>query len=300
MSEKPILFSTPMVRATITCAKCGEMSVPFPCERCGSTEFRKTQTRRCHLKPQPPGWWSPDHFGDIHKMVNGEFVMRRGEPVVIGWGPCSADGQLGYCLPYRNEDELWVREKIQPLYAEGVGYWDADWNTGEGYAVGYPATDGIQEYVDSDDNLTERCIPAIHMPKWAARIRRRVKGVRVEHVQDISEADAEAEGIETDAIIRKVHDDAWNQRREEIYERYGTPVADTRTAGNREIFAYLWDSLNSKPKPSTHNPYTWAKEACFVSYPWESVRETREHRGKPWYVVGNPWIAVYEFERTER
>lgn len=32
----------------------------------------------------------------------------------------------------------------------------------------------------------------------------------------------------------------------------------------------------------------------------EDENETRTYRGKPWYVIGNPWVWVIEFERISR
>lgn len=46
MTEHPLLYTTENVIHIITCAKCGRISVPFPCEHCGSEEFCKSQTRR--------------------------------------------------------------------------------------------------------------------------------------------------------------------------------------------------------------------------------------------------------------
>ncbi|KKK86328.1 hypothetical protein LCGC14_2764330 [marine sediment metagenome] len=44
--DHPLLFTGDMVIRILTCAKCGKISVEFPCCHCGSEEFCKTQTRR--------------------------------------------------------------------------------------------------------------------------------------------------------------------------------------------------------------------------------------------------------------
>lgn len=76
--------------------------------------------------------------------------------------------------------------------------------------------------------------PSIFMPRAASRIMLEVTGVRVERIQEISEADAIAEGVE---II---------------------PI-DTSTWTNRQSFSILWDKINAK------RGYSWA------SNPWVFV-----------------------------
>ena len=95
--------------------------------------------------------------------------------------------------PWHPGDRLWVQECWRP-----VGPWETRSETvqyradGE-YArkIGWPeafrikTTDGREKWRSS-----------IHMSRWASRIRRPVKRVWVERVQDISEEDARAEGFE--------------------------------------------------------------------------------------------------------
>lgn len=79
--------------------------------------------------------------------------------------------------------------------------------------------------------------PSIHMPRWASRILLEIVSVRVERLQDISEADAEAEGID---FLRRVPD-----------------ADETLTA--KELYECLWESINGAGSWNA-NPWVWAIE----------------------------------------
>lgn len=118
-------------------------------------EGRKTQTRRV-IKPQP----------DNEPYFAGKLNMWYAENKPKGLSDCPY-GQPG--------DLLWVREKTIRNNNSNT-YW--------------PVADG---YIKTADY--EKTIPSIHMPKAAARIWLKVKDVRVERLQDISENDIIAEGV---------------------------------------------------------------------------------------------------------
>ena len=108
-------------------------------------------------------------------------------------------------------DRLWVRET-----------W-ADVNTSEGPAICYRA--------DGDVQIIWRS--SIYMPRWASRITLKILDIRVERLQDISEKDAIAEGIQP--------------------SDYAKPKA---------AFMRLWDSINAKKpgKSWKDNPWVWVIE----------------------------------------
>lgn len=203
MKERPILFSAPMVRAIL--------------------DGTKTQTRRL-VKPQP--------------------MMVTNHTIATWDGPSAALQQqlerMGRGFPYGQPgDRLWIREKFQPLLADGVEHWRADWETGKGYAISYPATDGIKEWIDADDNIGSGCKPSIHMPRWASRITLEITGVRVDRLQDISEADAIAEGCpikNPDSFVRG----------------HGAASASG-------WYSDLWQSING-PGSWDENPWVWVVE----------------------------------------
>ena len=139
--------------------------------------------------------------------------------------------------------------------------------------------------------------PSIHMPREAARIFLRVTDVRVERLQDPFFKHGS-----TIFALKREGVDIGGQCRECI-ETCGSPccIDDESECGIldelRGGFADLWDHCYAKPRPIKDEDGTIDH---YESYPWENIQETRTYRGKPWYVIGNPWVWVIEFERCEK
>jgi hypothetical protein len=87
--------------------------------------------------------------------------------------------------------------------------------------------------------------PSIFMPRWASRITLEIVSVRVERLQDITEADAKAEGAETLDRI-------------ELAE-----IADPRQPC-RCRFAWLWAKINGMDSWSI-NPWVWIVEFALIN-----------------------------------
>jgi hypothetical protein len=83
--------------------------------------------------------------------------------------------------------------------------------------------------------------PGMHMPQWASRILLEITEVRVERLQDISEADAKAEGC-----------DPW----EDLAGVPGVTVGD-RLQNYRLAYRHLWDQINGAGAWDA-NPWVWA------------------------------------------
>ena len=99
---------------------------------------------------------------------------------------------------------------------------------------GYDDLDIYEQQRIHSDLLSEwwkkkRSIPGIHMPRWASRLDLDVHGVRTQRVQEISEADAKAEGVDL-LNVDSPH--------------VGIDYVKNSLAIDR--FARLWDSINSE------------------------------------------------------
>ena len=157
MTDRPILFSAPMVRALL--------------------EGRKTQTRRL-LKLRGHKRFSD--FGPSDT-PGYEWHFRRADG-------CWCDHrQSDLPLPYAIGDRLWVKEEWQ---VSGLGY---------GVKLPIPGM-GRLHYSATDDGAWKdywgRWRSSLHMPRWASRLTLTVNDVRVQRLQDISEADAIAESVQ--------------------------------------------------------------------------------------------------------
>lgn len=101
------------------------------------------------------------------------------------------------------------------------------------------------------------------MPRWACRIVLEVVSVRVERLQDISEADAEREGIEDAALLPLTH-----------FKDYSNN-GETRSA--QYSFETLWESING-PGRWDANPWVWVVE--FAPYTATARAQAREGEGR--------------------
>ena len=190
MSEHPILMNAAMVLATL--------------------EGRKTQTRRPVTERDcwRNGLSKKHHVISLENAypVNTKAYLRvpyrHKDDSEILWKDC---GAYRVDPKWQPGDVLWVRETWQAfnkLSGSILTNYIPKVNYGGGFWVVYKA-----------DNVADpKCKwrPNIHMPKWACRLRLTVKRVWVERVKEISEADAEAEGMECDRTYLEDFEYVWN------------------------------------------------------------------------------------------
>ena len=217
MTARPIIFSGPMVRALIA--------------------GTKTQTRRV-MKPQPPTECS------IHYMLGDESWVPASQrtPLRHHWeawrGPLyharperALAGSFEAKMPCKSGDMLWVRETWAKLT-------DLTHNDPGSQAL----CDGCFYRADGGtvDSEIPRWRSSIHMPRWASRLTLAVTEVRVRRLQDISEEDARAEGVQGYAS--------------------GSANILTGQIGAIGAFSHLWNSI--------HGPDGWAANpwVCAVSF----------------------------------
>lgn len=232
---KPILFNTEMVKAIL--------------------EGRKTVTRRL-IKPQPKTDSTVTLFS------------------TFDYADISYDGALKLS-PYQPGDILYVRETWRCWRAHRYeATADIEYKAG-GDGIRLYFSNGSTDNPNRDDYDSfigkwwtggHGWKPSIHMPKEAARIFLRVTNVSVAKLQDMTNADVEAEGMDLDKWYEY---DEWQHSVGDGLAADGFPAKFETMRGS---FGHaVWDS-------------TLKSLADYEKYQWDN----------------NPWVWVIEFERTEK
>lgn len=232
MKSRQILFSAPMINAIL--------------------DGTNTQTRRIVKLPKELAGgdlsraWADLLFGvtpRLHVPMPDETAQRLRNP----WG-------------WPEPSRLWVRETfcIESTYDyhgdhvvptdgrpvqkhEGDG--DGSWWLIPHYRATEPEPSIVPYRCDADDDRT-RWTPSIFMPRWASRITLEITDVRIERLQDISEEDCIAEGINNIMAANAVGKD---------------PVSHILLPAAVHGYAYLWESING-PGSWNANPWVWVIE----------------------------------------
>lgn len=213
--ERPILFRAPMVRAIL--------------------DDSKTQTRR---------------------VVRQAGSAAPAPKSIIYGAAIYAAGMVAYCPYGRAGDRIWVRETFF-----GYGRWVTRYSQKKGRDEWHfldmtAECDRAYQY-DADSPEVPLAAgrggalpgwymrPSIFMPRAACRILLEIISVRVERLQDISDADIVAEGIDMDALA-------------EAQDRYDIVCKGSDASGRateRSAWRDLWESTGGDWEA---NPWCWA------------------------------------------
>ena len=232
MKERPIHFNSPMVRGVLS--------------------GQKTVTRRV-MKNQP---CRPP------KLVENGGANFWANPLYIQGA--SMGSQMHVCPYGQPGDRLWVRETWADVNLQGAP------------GLAYRADGDVHDLMEDKSFLDDRGAfnyddartkpyqfscwsedliagtegqwrPSIHMPRWASRILLEITDVWVERLQDISDKEIEAEGIDLDALA-------------DGQDRYDMCHAGSGADGRptlRTAWRNLWESTGGDWDA---NPWVWVVE----------------------------------------
>jgi len=204
----------------------GILFKPWKIKAIADNPDREWQTRRV-IKPQPPVERLPDFHGSFS--VSGHDYKPR----------------------YQVGEVVYIKEACS-VY-EGLCDWRVIYNDNQ-EAIVYPPERFISEHlIDSTCEYTARTTPA-----WTARYFIRIKDVRAERLQSITEEDAIAEGVTR-------------------------PPNYSLTPYYIEWFRWLWNRINKLPFDWQSNPWVWVytfeqEKPCFYSH--ENMKGSKTAIGK--------------------
>lgn len=183
---------------------------------------RKTQTRRIMaIQPEHSELGLRRVIDSKNGRDNGKYFWSQSDACGL-----KARSKVFGCPYGEVGDRIWVRE------------------TWARYNIDQNSHDMAYRATTPDDWPEEgRWRPSIHMPRWASRITLEITGVRVERLNDISQEDAHAEGMELTG---------WRPT-------YSDPDSGGEVWTPYDNFAQLWESIYGEGSWQD-NPYVWVIE----------------------------------------
>jgi hypothetical protein len=230
MTDKPIPFSAPMVRALL--------------------DGTKTQTRRIVKLPVKGEYIRQDMGGWKACTIGGAGVTDSAGNAVLEQ-PCIWNQTTGTVIrpTYSIGDRLWVRESYfqrgnwQPVLGVTTKGGRQKWAfapVDDSISFEAPAEYRKGRHSAAPETFAWHKRLGRFMPRWASRLTLTVTDVRVERLQDCSEADAEAEGVER---VDYQGAQAWKS-----YETYPDgsrhPHSSVPNRLARISYRELWNSIN--------------------------------------------------------
>jgi hypothetical protein len=222
-TERGILYSEPMILAKLS--------------------WMKTQTRRLRdldiINGPGNGLTVDDMYliGDSRTLDLPRRAIKYDDHLWFWWGLKHRrhnDPTYAVRCPWKVGDIFYARETWCERHFKDTGSHQETWS---------------YDYKAGNECLTTKWRPSIHMPKVAARIWERITEIRVERLQDITEADALAEGVVWSNAYQSFHVPGINHPNKEF------PWLSRTTA--RDMYASLWDVINGSGE-WLGNPWVWA------------------------------------------
>lgn len=235
MTERPLLLSPALVRATLDGLKTQTRRVVArkgwqcvgPAAKPGTAIVasgggRGFNPTRTEVMPSPYG--GPGDLLYVRETWR-PYSWHEGEPIVLEYKAGGPHHEAGGSPEAESWEERMWEALSKELDAKGV-----------------PTDEhGVYQW-EGESPLRWR--PSIHLPKWGSRLWLAVRDVRVQRLQEISEEDAIAEGVNGGCL------------RCGRPQPCGCPHPDP---DHRDSFAHLWDSINAaRGYGWDTNPWVWA------------------------------------------
>lgn len=209
----PILFSTPMVQAIL--------------------EGIKTQTRR--TKGLEGVNEQPDLLEYSGIRLTANFPPKKTDFKVFHYFQTKESGFKEFVkCPYELDDVLWVRETFTVIKSI---------ETGLSYILPKASFESYKDKLIQGEKVKWK--PSIFMPKEACRIFLKIKSIRTERLNEISEDDSIAEGA-----VQYEKETDW------MSAKYG--------------FQMIWEDINGK-ESWKQNPFVWVYEFERIEKPLDFI-----------------------------